>query len=130
MKKKKKRFPAPALAEPANQRPFFFVAYSTGEPQVTVLIECLEIVLGRHFDLKRTPLALESEHSQHDMILDLVGSCAFGVVCLDGLRPNVVFEYGAMKGARKPVMIFKEVGAKVDTGHFYGSAAALPLPPR
>jgi hypothetical protein len=112
-----------------TSKPFYFVTYSTGEPQIAVLIECLEIVFGRYFEQKRTPPALESGRSQHDVILDLIGKCAFGVVCLDGLRPNVIFEYGAMRGAKKPVLLFKELTARVDTGHFYGGAAALPLPP-
>jgi hypothetical protein len=128
MQKGKKSIAAPNAGTTIS-KPFYFVTYSTGEPQIAVLIECLDIVFGRYFEQKRTPPALESGRSQHDVILDLIGKCAFGVVCLDGLRPNVVFEYGAMRGAKKPVLLFKEQTARVDTGHFYGGAAALPLPP-
>ena len=124
MSKNKKAAPLPI-----NSKAFYFVSYSTGEPQINVLLECCEIVFGSHFEGKRTPFALESGRSQHDVILDHVGKCAFGVVCLDGLRPNVIFEYGAMKGAKKPVLIFKETSATVDIGHFYANAAALSLQP-
>ena len=54
--------------------------------------------------------------------MDLIDQCAFGVVCLDGLRPNVVFEYGALRGAKKPVLLFREEAATVDVELFYGGA--------
>jgi hypothetical protein len=115
-------------AEKAAERPTYFLVYSTGEPQISVFIECLEMVFANHFDLKRTPVGLESDRSQHDVIVELIEKCAFGVVCLDGLRPNVVFEYGALRGAKKPVLLFKEALATVDIGHFYGDAPELALP--
>ncbi len=121
----------PEQANPASAaaKPFYFLSYSTGEPQIKLFVECLEIVLGNYFDLRQTPKSLAIGKSQHDAILASIANCAFGVVCLDGLRPNVVYEYGAMRGARKPVLIFKEESAKVDIGHFYGSVAGLALPP-
>ncbi len=60
------------LTQELAERPFYFVSYSTGEPQIGFLVECLEIVFGRHFELKQTPSALESGRSQHDVILDLL----------------------------------------------------------
>lgn len=113
----------------AAEQPSYFVVYSTGEAQVEIFLECLQIVFRNHFQMKRTPTGLESDSSQHDVIMELIGKCAFGVVILDGLRPNVVFEYGALRGAKKAVLLFKEVGAKVDIAHFYGGSASLALPP-
>src|SRR5262249_12937560 len=81
------------------------------------------------FELKRTPSALEMGESQHDAILELIRDCAFGVVCLDGLRPNVIFEYGAMRGAGKQVMVYRETSAKVDIGHYFAGAPDLALKP-
>jgi len=40
----------------------------------------------------------------------------------------VVFEYGALRGARKAVLLFKEGSAKVDIAHFYGGSPSLALP--
>lgn len=34
-----------------------------------------------------------------------------------------------MRGAKKPVLLFKETSATVDIGHFYANAAALSLQP-
>lgn len=110
-------------------KPFYFLSYSTGEPQIKLFAECLEIVFSKYFQLRQTPASLATGRSQHEAILDCIAKCSFGVVCLDGLRPNVVYEYGAMRGAGKPILIFKEDSAQVDIGHFYGSVAGLALSP-
>ena len=113
-------------------RPSYFLSYSTGEAHIAIFAECLEFVFRDAFIMKRTPEALQSDDSQHDVIFETIRNCAFGVVCLDGLRPNVLFEYGVMRGAKIPVLLFKEENASVDVAHFYGSDAAVraSLPPR
>jgi hypothetical protein len=116
--KKKHRSAPPA-------KPFYFLSYSTGEPQINFFAECLEIVFRDHFRLERTTGALEAGGSQYDAILDRIRNCIFGVVCLDGLRPNVVFEYGALVGAGKVVLLFKEGTATVDIPHLYNDPAYL-----
>jgi hypothetical protein len=112
---------------PVAAKPFYFLSYSTGEPQIRLFAECLEIVFGQYFELKRTPAALAPGESQHDAILDCVKRCAFGVVCLDGLRPNIIYEYGALRGAKRAVLVFKESSAQVDIKHFYGNVATLAV---
>ena len=109
--------------------PFCFVSYSTREPHVDVLIECIEIVLTPHFTVVRTPSALQSGASQRDQITDLIRHSSFGIVVLDGLRPNVVFEYGIMHGFAKPVILFKERDAEVDISGFFGQAPDLRVAP-
>jgi hypothetical protein len=127
------------MAKPSRQvvaaskaRPTYFLSYSTGEAQVAIFAECLELVFRDVFTLKRTPYELRSDDSQHDSIFELIRGSAFGVVCLDGLRTNVLFEYGIMRGANIPILLFKEENATVDVAHFYGSDAAIKanLPPR
>lgn len=103
----------------------YFLSYSTGESYIALFAECLELVFGGAFILRRTPEGLQSDDSQHDVIIKTIHDCAFGVVCLDGLRPNVLFEYGVMRGAKIPVLLFKEENATVDVAHFYGSDAAV-----
>lgn len=51
----------------------------------------------------------------------------FAVVALDGLRPNIVFEYGILHGKNKPVLLFKEGEAKVDIRSFLRDPAQLSL---
>jgi hypothetical protein len=115
-----------------SAKPSYFLSFSTGEAHIELFAECLELVFGNYFTLKRTPDILQSDGSQHDSIFDMVQKCVFGVVCLDGLRPNVLFEYGIMRGAQLPILLFKEEAATVDVAHFYASdfAVAAALPPR
>jgi hypothetical protein len=108
-------------------KPTYFITFSTGEPHVDLLKECLDIVFGKQYRQVVTPSALESGHSQHDVILRCISEYQFGVVCLDGFRPNVVFEYGAMRGAGKSLLIFKEHSATVDITHFFSAVASLSL---
>ncbi len=109
--------------------PSCFVSYSTREPYVASFIECVEIALKPHFTVDRTPSALQSGASQRDQITKLIEACTFGIVVLDGLRPNVVFEYGIMHGMRKAVILFKEANAQVDISGFLEDAPDLNLPP-
>ena len=126
----KPKRPGPeSVAPAAAAKPFYFLSYSTGEPQIKLFAECLQIVFGSYFDLKQTPASLAAGEGQHDAIIGQIKSCAFGVVCLDGLRPNVTYEYGALRGANKAVLIFKEASAEVDIKHFYGGVASLGVGP-
>lgn len=121
--------PARDTGPKENQARTCFVSYSTRESHVNLLIECIEIVLTPRFKVERTPLALQSGASQRDQIRKLIQDCAFGVVILDGLRPNVVFEYGILHGLEKPVIFFKEAEAQVDIRGFFGDAPDLSLAP-
>ena len=116
--------PAPVAKE---NKPTCFVSFSTGEPQFELFFECLVMVFGSRFEVVRTPSALKVGESQHDAIIDSIVKCAFGVVCLDGLRPNVLYEYGVMRGAGKPVLVFKEASASVDVKHFFGGVPDLAV---
>ena len=116
--------PATKPAAPPASRPYCFVSYSTREAHVPILIDCLKIVLGPHFEVKLTPSALESGASQRDQIISLIEGSAFAIVILDGLRPNVVFELGLIQGKNKPVLLFKEAEAVVDIQGLYSNPPA------
>ncbi|HEV2424923.1 MAG TPA: hypothetical protein VGZ29_08855 [Terriglobia bacterium] len=109
--------------------PFCFVSYSTREPHVEALIECIEIVMSPHFNVVRTPSALQSGASQRDQITTLIKESSFGIVVLDGLRPNVVFEYGIMHGLGKPVILLKAENARVDLTSFLSDSLDLKIAP-
>jgi len=94
-----------------------------------MLIDCLRLTLGKHFRVELTPSALESGASQRERVTKLIEGCAFAVVILDGLRPNVVFEYGVLHGKDKPVILLKEEKATVDIPGYYGDAPGLKYNP-
>jgi nucleoside 2-deoxyribosyltransferase len=74
-----------------------------------------------------TPSALESGASQRDQITKLIKDCEFAVVALDGLRPNVTFEYGMLWALGKPVILLKEKDATVDIRSYLADAASLKV---
>lgn len=94
------------------------------------LFPCLWIAFGEHFDLKLTPSALESGASQRAQIVSLIKEAAFAVVVLDGLRPNVVWEYGMLEAYGVPVILLKEKTATVDIKGFLGDAVNLAIDPK
>jgi len=100
-------------------KPYYFVSYSSREPHVENLLDALQLVLRDHFEQRRTPATIESGESQYDRILKDIEGASFGVVVLDGLRPNVVFEYGIMVGNAKPILLLKEEAAEVDIAGYF-----------
>jgi hypothetical protein len=118
-----------AAAKPkqtAKPRPYCFVSYSSRETHVNVLFPCLHIAFGSHFNLRLTPSALESGASQYQQIVELIQGCAFAVVVLDGLRPNVTFEYGLLEARNIPVILLKEKNAIVDIASLLVTPGTLP----
>ena len=101
--------------------PSFFVSYSSREPYLHVLFLSLWILFKDKFQMQRTPTALQSGVSQLTQITDLIDQCDFAVVALDGLRPNVVFEYGILRAMGKPIIALKEKNARVDIEGYFPS---------
>lgn len=109
LEKKKKNKPV----EPES-KPYCFISYSSRESHVHALLPCIWIAFSPHFDVRVTPSALESGADQLTQINDMIDGCSFGIVVLDGLRPNVTFEFGRLTAKDKPVILLKEKGATVD----------------
>lgn len=77
--------------------------------------------------MHRTPSVLQSGVSQLSQITEAIKSSEFAIVVLDGLRPNVVFEYGLLRAMEKPVIVLKERNARVDL-EGYSTAAGTVTP--
>jgi hypothetical protein len=121
--------PVPVESAKPAKKPYCFVSYSTREPHVLILIECIQIVFREHFQVVLTPSALESGASQRDQITALIDGCKFSIVVLDGLRPNVVFEYGILHGKGIPVILLKEKNSEVDIRGYYDNVPDLSISP-
>ena len=118
----------PATA--AGVKPDIFFSYSTAETTNVLLCTLVWLVFNKQYRLRFTPSALTSGASQLEEIEKQIADCAFAVVCLDGLRPNVIHEWGYMRGLNKPVILLKKEGATVDLRHFtQDTAPQLPNPP-
>ena len=118
-----------AVRAGAVSTPFCFVSYSTREPHVNLLLECARVLFSPHYRVELTPSALASGASQRDQITELISDCTFGIVCLDGLRPNVSFEYGILHGKQKPVILIREQTALVDISAFFRDSPDLAFSP-
>jgi hypothetical protein len=111
--------------ESQSKGPYCFISYSTREPEVALLIEAIQAVFSRSYEIQLTPSALESGTSQLLQIEDLIKDCTFSIVVLDGLRPNVVFEYGLLRGYKRPIILLKEPFARVDVLGFWADRITL-----
>jgi len=38
----------------------------------------------------------------------LIEDCVLGIILLDGLRPNILFEFGFLKGKKNPSLYFSQ----------------------
>ncbi|SRR5216684_1742705 len=107
------------------QRPYLFVSYSTREEHVPLFLDALEQAVADTYDIRKTPDLLETSQSQLEQIRRTIHMCSIGIVLLDGLRPNVVFEYGLLIGMQRPTMLFLEKDAAID---IRGLHQVEPLP--
>ena len=112
-----------------EKRAYCFVSYSSREPQVQLLIECLRLAFCPYIEVKLTPSDLSSGTSQLKQIKQLIKNCLFAVVILDGFRPNVVFEFGMIVSIDRPLILLRENDAKVDVSTYYPNSANLNLTP-
>jgi len=87
------------------------------------------MLFSPHYRVELTPSALASGASQRDQITQLISDCTFGIVCLDGLRANVSFEYGMLHGKDKPVLLMREQTALVDISGFFHDSPDLAFGP-
>ncbi len=114
---------------PTINKPDFFFSYSTAEPTNHILSTLIWIVFHNEYNMRFTPSALTSGSSQLQEIEKQISDSAFGVVCLDGLRPNVIHEWGYLRGRDKPIILLKKEGATVDVRHFVRESAPELLNP-
>lgn len=108
----------------ANRSPrSCFVVFSSRENHVEIVIDCIETVFqkAKKFQVLQLDKHLKSGDSQYAELTELLSSCCFAVVVLDGFRPNVLFEYGILKGLDKPCIVLLEEGATVDVHSFFPS---------
>src|ERR1700674_1409816 len=111
------------MSATASGKTDVFFSYSMAESTSVMLSTLIWIVFHNEYHLRFTPSALTSGSSQLQEIERQITQSAIGVVCLDGLRPNVLHEYGFMRGQNKPVILLKKEKAAVDIRHFILEAA-------
>ena len=64
-----------------------------------------------------------------DEFVRIADECVFGVVLLDGFRPNVLFEFGILLGLRKPVSVLMSEDAYISVTTLYENCKDAGLSP-
>jgi len=72
-----------------------------------------------NFKVNRLGAIIESGQDYLIKLKELIDSCVLGVIILDGLRPNVVFEFGFLLGKQKPFIVLKSKDATVSIKGLY-----------
>lgn len=100
---------------------YCFLIFSSKEEHIKIPIDCIENILHDkyNYEVKRLDQYLKSEDSHYKELTEQLKGCSFAVIILDGLRPNVVFEYGILKGLNKPCIVLLEENAKVDVKNYF-----------
>lgn len=93
-----------------------FVVFSSKEEHIEIVIDCVERVIKEklYYNVIRLDEALKSGDSQYTELTSFLNTCSFAVVVLDGFRPNVLFEYGILRGLGKPCIVLLEKEAIID----------------
>jgi tetratricopeptide (TPR) repeat protein len=112
-----------------NSSKICFIVYSSREPHIEWVIDCVDEIIGKRekYTVVRLNSSLKSEDSQYKELQDKIGSCCFAVVILDGFRPNVLFEYGILKGLNKPCIVLKEDHGTIDLLNYYSEDKKPPI---
>jgi tetratricopeptide (TPR) repeat protein len=108
-----------------------FIVFSSRESHIEIVIDAIQLVLGDkfNFNIIRLDEALKSGDSQYGELTSYLNSSSFSIVILDGFRPNVLFEYGIIKGLGKPSLVLLEQDARIDINSLFDEPIDLKNPP-
>lgn len=113
-----------------NKKQTLFVVFSSKEPHIEIVIDNIELIMNQQygFEVVRLDSALKSGDSQYGELTNFLAECALAIVILDGFRPNVLFEYGILKGLKKPTIVLLEADATIDIKNFHDFESECPIP--
>jgi tetratricopeptide (TPR) repeat protein len=84
------------------------------------LLSILEAVLkSKDYNPKRLGDDIRSGEDYMAKLQEMAGESVLGVVVFDGFRPNVLFEFGFLKGLGKPVILIQDKNATINVRTFY-----------
>jgi len=84
-------------------------------PYIENVIKTIKDVLNPYnIEIKTLSSTVKPQESNLQSIFNLLKDCILGIVILDGLRPNVVWEYGVLYGLHKPIIVLKDKDAEID----------------
>ena len=89
---------------------------------IYALLSQIESVLrDKGFNAQRLGDEIRSTEDYLNKLEELIENCVLGIVILDAFRPNVLFEFGFLKGKGKPIILLQTKGAVVNVKTLYKS---------
>jgi len=92
------------------------------------VIHIIREIMGNYFEVETLSDAIKPQESIREKILNLLKDCVLGIVILDGLRPNVILEYGALLALGKPVIVLRDENAEIDIKNLDDSLKGISNP--
>ena len=89
----------PYLIVYSDQRHIYYINH--------ILSQLEQSLTENEFKPQRQSNEIWSGEDYLNNIIELTAKCVLAIVILDGFRPNVLFEFGLLKGKMKPVIILK-----------------------
>jgi len=81
-------------------------------PYIENVIDNIKKVMEDYnIDVRTLSGTVKPQNSNFQTILKMLKNCIFAIVIFDGLRPNVVLEYGILLSLEKPIIVLKENNA-------------------
>ena len=87
-----------------------------------LLSEIERVLRSKGFNPIRLGDEIRSTEDYLERLEGVVQDCALGVVVFDGFRPNVLFEFGFLKGRQKPIIVVQSKDACVCVKTLYRSS--------
>lgn len=113
--------------------PKCFVVYSDQAhvEYIFNLINPLKQVLEKHrLEPRLLGDGIRSGDGYLEKLSEFIDEAVLGIVILDGLRPNVAFEFGFLKGRNKPTIILQSRNSSINIKTLYQNQIESGLEPR
>ena len=92
------------------------------------VIHIIREIMGNYFEVETLSDSIKPQESIREKISNLLKDCVLGIVILDGLRPNVILEYGALLALGKPVIVLRDENAEIDIKNLDDSLKGISNP--
>ena len=93
------------------------------------LAQIEKVLIEKGFKPQRLGQEIRSGEDYFNKLEKIIKDCVLGVVILDGFRPNVLFEFGYLKGKKKPIIILQSKDACICVKTLYQSTEYSGLSP-
>lgn len=84
-----------------------------------LLSQLEDILEEKGFKPKRLGDEIRNSEDYLETLESMVEDCSLALIVLDGFRPNVLFEFGYLKGKKKPIIVLQSRDAQINIKTLY-----------